>query len=111
MYFKGFKKLIFSVLYAIACLSTPSALAQSPNNGEEEVIDLESLEDEPSEASKGGADDGEALLPISASFVEVERRPWLSLVALIVLVPVAAMLLPPVRIRRGRGRQTQVKQR
>lgn len=94
---KMYRKLLFLTLVCAFGFSTRFTAAQEKKD--ETEINLDELEEE----GEDEAGDGEALLPVSGTMIEVERHPALMVLILVVLVPAAALLFRPKRVRKRRS--------
>ena len=82
--------------------SAPPQPAEAKVEGEEVIVDLDGLEEDESGPVKNDGVPDEPLHPIATASVELEKKSYLRVVALAILLPVAAML---PRARRGRRKR------
>ncbi len=89
--------------------ASPSPIAEpSPGENpapvgdeEEEIVDLDSLEEQEAAGAKTPLIPDEPLLPVTITEMEIVKQPMLKPAALVLLVPVAAMLFRPKRKKRA----------
>ena len=103
--------LIFGVHFTQAALAETPSESPPPqpqaggSEGEEEIVDLNALEEESGPAKADGIPE-EPLLPVALSPVELEKKTYLRVAALALLLPVAAMLIK--HRRRSRQRRSSL---